>query len=157
MWSNISHTDKWVVKCLFYCEYCEENWYHEASCHENDFYIIGPLYGEISLLLVDSPHKWSVMMSLDGFFGVSWSKLLNKQSNCWWFKMACCSWDVIVMLLCHHRSIFRDHTIIWYLISDNILILHTFLLNIKLSTDFIVSCWLPLNKFIIIKFAKFWW
>ena len=52
----------------------------------------------IDSLQVNSPHKMPALWSFDVFFDVGMSKLLNKQFNCWWFKMLWHSCDIIVML-----------------------------------------------------------
>ena len=73
---------------------------------------------------MDSPHKGSVMHSIDVLFCDSLNKQWNKQWSYWWFKMP---WDITVMILevhivkLAHIPLFHDLTRWkWWVVSWNI-------------------------------------
>ena len=90
-----------------------------ASWHGNPFCISGPLWWE-SQSLVDSPHKWPVVMSFDVISVVGHlHKLLNKQLSCQWFETPWWQCDVTVMKTTNifANSNFEIHFLEWQLLS----------------------------------------
>ena len=71
----------------------------------NRFEITGPLWGESTSKLVDSPRKGPVMLSFHVFFVISLNKLLNKQFCYRWFGM---SW---------HNAVFMPKCVFIYVLT----------------------------------------
>ena len=71
------------------------NWnVNHPSQYKNAICIACPFCGESICYWRISKTKMSLLQSFDGFFGVSLTDLLNKQSNSQLFEMLLCSYDV---------------------------------------------------------------